>query len=76
MLGKTVVNGDDAEPVYEWMKAEKPGMMGLKRIKWNFEKFLIGRDGKVVQRWGSITKPESIEKDIIKEIEKGSGQKM
>ena len=70
VLGKTDVNGDKAEPVYEWMKGEKPGLLGLKRIKWNFEKFLIGRDGKVVQRWGSITKPESLESDIVKEIEK------
>ena len=70
MLGKTEVNGDKAEPVFEWMKGEKPGLLGLKRVKWNFEKFLIGRDGKVVQRWGSVTKPESLEKDIIREIEK------
>ncbi|KAL6249546.1 Glutathione peroxidase 2 [Rhinocladiella similis] len=70
VLGKTNVNGDHAEPVFEWMKSEKPGLLGLKRIKWNFEKFLISRDGKVVQRWGSITKPESIEKEIIQEIEK------
>jgi peroxiredoxin len=70
VLGKTEVNGDKAEPVYEWMKSEKPGLMGLKRIKWNFEKFLIGKDGKVVNRYASTTKPESIEKDIIKEIEK------
>jgi len=70
ILGKTDVNGDKSEPVFEWMKKEKPGLMGLKRIKWNFEKFLIGRDGKVIQRYGSITKPESLEKEIIKEIEK------
>jgi peroxiredoxin len=70
VLGKTDVNGDKAEPVYEWMKGEKPGLMGLKRIKWNFEKFLIGRDGKVVQRYGSVTKPESLEKDILRELEK------
>lgn len=74
VLGKTEVNGDKAEPVFEWMKAEKPGIMGLKRIKWNFEKFLIGRDGKVVQRWGSITKPESLEGAIVKEIEKGQAK--
>jgi peroxiredoxin len=70
VLGKTDVNGDKAEPVYEWMKSKKPGLLGLKRIKWNFEKFLIGKDGKVVQRWGSVTKPESLEADILKEIEK------
>ena len=69
------MNGDKAEPVYEWMKTEKPGIMGLKRIKWNFEKFLIGRDGKVVQRWGSITKPEGLEGDIMKELQKGGGAK-
>jgi len=73
MLGKTEVNGNSAEPVWEWMKAEKPGLMGLKRIKWNFEKFLIGRDGKVVQRWASTSKPEGLEKEIIAQIEKKAG---
>lgn len=70
VLGKTEVNGNNAEPVYEWMKNEKKGLMGMKRIKWNFEKFLIGRDGKVVQRYGSMTKPDAIEKDVISELEK------
>lgn len=70
VLGKTDVNGNNAEPVWEWMKSEKPGLMGLKRIKWNFEKFLIGRDGKVVNRWASTSKPEGLEKDILREIEK------
>lgn len=70
VLGKTDVNGETAEPVWEWMKAEKPGLMGLKRIKWNFEKFLIGRDGKVVNRWASTKTPEGLESDIIKELEK------
>jgi peroxiredoxin len=51
VLGKTDVNGDKAEPVWEWMKKSKPGLMGLQRIKWNFEKFLISRDGRVVGRW-------------------------
>lgn len=49
--------GNNAEPVFEWMKAEIPGILGLKRIKWNFEKFLVGRDGKVKARWASTTKP-------------------
>ncbi|ETI20645.1 hypothetical protein G647_06987 [Cladophialophora carrionii CBS 160.54] len=73
VLGKTDVNGNKAEPVWEWMKSQKPGLLGLKRIKWNFEKFLIDRDGKVVQRWGSVTKPESLEKDIVALLEKKSG---
>ena len=76
VLGKTDVNGDKAEPVYEWMKSEKPGLMGLKRIKWNFEKFLIDREGKVVSRYASTTKPESIEKDIMRELEKKASTKM
>lgn len=73
VLGKTNVNGDKAEPVFEWMKSEKPGLLGLKRIKWNFEKFLIDTDGKVVQRYASTTKPENIEKEILNLIEKKSG---
>ena len=72
VLGKTSVNGNEAEPVWEWMKGEKPGMLGLKRVKWNFEKFLIDENGRVVQRFGSMTKPETLEKDIITMIEKGT----
>ncbi|KAI1503535.1 glutathione peroxidase [Biscogniauxia marginata] len=70
IMGKTEVNGDHADPLFEWMKAEKPGLLGMKRVKWNFEKFLIGRDGKVKARWASTTKPESLEKDILEEIER------
>jgi len=70
VLGKTDVNGDKAEPVFEWMKKEIPGLMGMKRIKWNFEKFLISADGRVVQRWASTTKPETLEKPILEEIAK------
>ncbi|KAF3069075.1 Glutathione peroxidase 2 [Daldinia childiae] len=70
ILGKTDVNGDKAEPLFEWMKAEKPGLLGMKRVKWNFEKFLIGRDGKVKERWASTTKPESLESHILAELEK------
>ncbi|KKY25577.1 putative glutathione peroxidase [Diplodia seriata] len=68
VLGKVDVNGDAADPVWEWMKTEKPGLMGLKRIKWNFEKFLIGKDGKVKGRWASTTKPESLKEVIEKEL--------
>lgn len=68
MLGKVDVNGDKADPVFEWLKTEKPGLMGLKRVKWNFEKFLIGRDGKVLQRWASTTKPEALKADIEKAL--------
>ena len=70
VLGKTDVNGDKAEPVWEWMKREMPGLMGMKRIKWNFEKFLIGADGKVKQRWASTAKPETLEGAILEELKK------
>jgi len=46
------------------MKKEKPGIMGIKAIKWNFEKFLIGKDGQVINRWASTTKPESLKGPI------------
>ncbi|KAJ6438326.1 glutathione peroxidase [Purpureocillium lavendulum] len=70
IMHKIDVNGDKADPLYEWLKAEKPGLMGLKRIKWNFEKFLVGRDGQVKGRWASTTKPESLEQPILDEINK------
>jgi len=68
VLGKIDVNGSDADPVFEWLKEEKPGLMGLKRIKWNFEKFLVGRDGHVKQRWASTTKPEALKAAIEEEL--------
>ncbi len=60
------VNGRWAHPLYKWLKAEAPGLMGLEAIKWNFTKFLIGRDGKVLQRFAPQTEPA----DIGPEIEK------
>ncbi|TVY27248.1 Glutathione peroxidase-like peroxiredoxin [Lachnellula hyalina] len=71
ILGKTDVNGDKANPLFEWLKEEKPGILGLKRVKWNFEKWLIGKDGKVKGRWASTTKPESLEKPIEAELKTG-----
>lgn len=69
-MGKLDVNGNEASPLWTWMKEQQPGLLGLKRVKWNFEKFLISPDGKVVGRWASTTKPESLEDTIVKEIEK------
>jgi peroxiredoxin len=69
IMKKTDVNGDNAEPLFQWLKEEKPGFIGLKRVKWNFEKFLVGRDGKVKGRWASTTKPEQLEKDILEALE-------
>ena len=66
LMAKVDVNGPDASPLFDWMKKEAPGLMGSKSIKWNFTKFLIGRDGKVVRRYAPTDKPEDIEKDIAK----------
>jgi glutathione peroxidase len=67
MFEKIEVNGDNAHPLYQWLKTEKGGLLGEK-IKWNFTKFLIGRDGKVIKRYGSTTKPEKIAGDIEKAL--------
>ena len=60
---KVDVNGPDAHPLFAWLRDEKKGLMGDK-IRWNFTKFLVGRDGKVIKRYGSTTKPEKIAKDV------------
>ncbi|HKR92410.1 glutathione peroxidase [Novosphingobium sp.] len=64
LMGKVEVNGPGAIPLYDWLKNEAPGILGSKTIKWNFTKFLIGRDGKVVRRYAPAHKPESIAQDI------------
>ncbi|KAL5486121.1 hypothetical protein ACEPAI_7165 [Sanghuangporus weigelae] len=66
LMKKSDVNGDNTNEVYKWLKNEKSGILGLTRIKWNFEKFLIDRNGKVVHRWASTTSPESIDAEIQK----------
>ncbi|HAD18624.1 MAG TPA: glutathione peroxidase [Erythrobacter sp.] len=66
LMKKVDVNGDDASPLFDWMKAEKPGLMGSKAIKWNFTKFLIDREGNVVKRYAPTDAPKSISKDIEK----------
>lgn len=64
LFAKIDVNGDGATPLYQWLKSEAPGIMGTKAIKWNFTKFLIDRQGKVVRRYAPTDKPESIARDI------------
>lgn len=66
VLKKVEVNGAGASPLYDWMKREAPGLMGSKSVKWNFTKFLIDRDGKVVRRYAPTDAPVSIEEDIEK----------
>jgi glutathione peroxidase len=60
MFAKVDVNGDDAAPLWQWLKTEKPGLLGSEGIKWNFTKFLVDRQGKVVARYAPTDKPESI----------------
>ncbi len=66
LMAKVDVNGADASPLFDWMKAEKKGLMGTSAIKWNFTKFLIDRQGNVVKRYAPTDKPEAIAKDIEK----------
>jgi len=65
MFEKIDVNGDNAAPLYKYLKKEKGGIMGS-NIKWNFTKFLISRDGNVVKRYAPTVKPEAIKEDIFK----------
>ncbi len=64
LMAKVDVNGDNASPLFDWMKGEAPGLMGSKSIKWNFTKFLIDRQGNVVKRYAPQDKPDRIARDI------------
>jgi len=64
MMEKINVNGAQAHPLYQWLTQEAPGILGSKAIKWNFTKFLIGKDGHVVKRYGSMDAPKTLTKDI------------
>ncbi len=65
MFEKIEVNGPGAHPLYNYLKDEKPGLLGSKNIKWNFTKFLVNREGEVVDRFAPLTKPG----DLVKPIE-------
>ena len=64
MMGKVDVNGPQAHPLYKWLCAEAPGLLGSKSIKWNFTKFLVGKDGQVIKRYPPTDKPADLAKDI------------
>ncbi|TWI12083.1 glutathione peroxidase [Aerolutibacter ruishenii] len=64
MYAKIDVNGDAAHPLWKWLKDEKGGFLGIDAIKWNFTKFLVGRDGRVLKRFAPNEKPESLSADI------------
>lgn len=68
MFDKIEVNGAGAHPLYQWLVHEAPGLMGTEAIKWNFTKFLIDRDGRVVKRYAPQTVPEALEPDIEKQL--------
>jgi len=64
MMAKVKVNGAEAHPLWKWLKGEKPGILGTEGIKWNFTKFLVGRDGQVLKRYAPNDEPEKLRGDI------------
>ena len=64
MMAKVDVNGAAAHPLYQWLCAEAPGLLGTKAIKWNFTKFLVGKDGQVLKRYAPTDTPASLAKDL------------
>jgi glutathione peroxidase len=64
LFAKIKVNGPDTHPLYEYLKSSLPGILGIEAIKWNFTKFLVGKDGEPIKRYAPADKPESLEPDI------------
>ncbi|MBI2768336.1 MAG: glutathione peroxidase [Burkholderiales bacterium] len=64
MMAKIDVNGAGADPLFKWLTAEAPGLLGSKAIKWNFTKFLVGKDGQVIRRYAPQDAPASLAKDV------------
>lgn len=64
MMGKIDVNGPAAHPLYKWLSSEAPGLLGSKAIKWNFTKFLVGKDGQVIRRYAPTDEPGGLAKDV------------
>ncbi|MCY4046231.1 MAG: glutathione peroxidase [Cellvibrionales bacterium] len=73
MFKKIEVNGDGADPLFQFLKAEAPGFLGSERVKWNFTKFLVGRDGKVVKRFAPSTSPKKAKPMIESQLKKSGG---
>jgi glutathione peroxidase len=68
MHAKIDVNGDNTHPLFQHLKSEAPGVLGSQKIKWNFTKFLVGKDGEVLERFAPATKPEKLEEAIEKAL--------
>jgi len=64
MMGKVQVNGAEAHPLWKWLTSEAKGLLGSQAVKWNFTKFLVGKDGKVLRRYAPTDTPESLRQDI------------
>ncbi len=64
MMAKVQVNGAQAHPLWQWLKAQAPGLLGTEGVKWNFTKFLVGRKGQVLKRYAPNDSPESLRKDV------------
>lgn len=64
LMAKVEVNGAAAHPLYQWLSAQAPGLLGTRAIKWNFTKFLLGRDGRVLRRYAPLDPPEALAADI------------
>lgn len=64
IMSKINVNGSDSAPIYDFLKSSAPGILGTEMIKWNFTKFLVGKDGKVIKRYAPNTEPKEITSDI------------
>jgi glutathione peroxidase len=73
VLGKIDVNGENAAPIFQFLKKAAPGILGTEKIKWNFTKFLVSKEGKVLQRFAPIDKPESMAEVIEKALEGNGG---
>ncbi|PIR23429.1 MAG: glutathione peroxidase [Deltaproteobacteria bacterium CG11_big_fil_rev_8_21_14_0_20_45_16] len=70
LFSKIEVNGPNADPLFEFLRSSAKGILGTTAIKWNFTKFLVGRDGMVLERYAPTTKPEALEADIEKALNK------
>lgn len=70
VLGKVDVNGASASPIYQFLKEQAPGLLGIELIKWNFTKFLVGKNGEVIKRYAPNTEPADIATDIEKALSK------
>ena len=71
MFEKIEVNGDGTHPLYRYLKSAAPGLLGTEAIKWNFTKFLIGRDGQVIERFAPSTAPEAVEPALLQQLRSG-----